>query len=93
MNASASLRIGTVQAAAGFAALIQAGNVGSSTGAAASVGGPEQVQSAPLQQGSEEGGRSRAGSVSGFGLGDGLGDARRGSGHSLDASTGEFPCE
>jgi len=66
-----------------------AGSAGFLTGAAARVGGPEQVQSAPRQHGKEEGGRSRAGSASGFGLGVGLGAARRGSGHSLEARTGD----
>jgi hypothetical protein len=53
---------------------------------AASAGGPEQVQSAPLQQGSEEGGRSRAGPISGRGLTGVLGATRRGSAQSLEAT-------
>jgi hypothetical protein len=41
-----------------------------------------------LQHGSEEGGRSRAGSISGRGFAGSLGATRRGSGQSLDATMG-----
>jgi hypothetical protein len=59
-------------------------------GAAASAGGPEQLQSAPLQQGREAGGRTRFGVASGAGAA-GFGAGRTWSGQVTEDHDGFGP--